>query len=1357
MRSVEPPSRHRANRWLTAGAGLALLAGLVTPAAASASTGPPSAAGPAPATAVPSTAAPSTAAPSAPGVVPDGEPITLITGDVVSTDGGAVTVTAAKRRDGREPNFAISSPPEKDPAKRRILVVPDDAAPLIASGAVDEGLFDITRLRAAGYGTKAAPIQVISTFAKSVAKSNLRGQADQLRGADVVRPLASVHGTALSVPVAQASSFWQDLRSGVATTPARTLNRGVTRLVLDRPVKALLDRSVPQVHAPEAWAAGFDGTGVKVAVLDTGIDADHPELAGQVIDSKSFVAGQTVADGHGHGTHVASTIAGTGAGRNGQYKGVAPGAKLLVGKVLSDQGNGSDSEVIAGIEWAAAQGARVISMSLGGPAPASEAQDLLSQTVDQLSASGTLFVIAAGNSGPDQSTIGSPGVAASALTVAAVDDEDQAADFSSRGPLPQTYQRVLKPDLAAPGVDIAAARAGGTTMGTPIDDLYTRASGTSMATPHVAGAAAILAQRHPDWTGAQLKDALVSTTDETDGNPFVRGTGRLNVATAIQATVTTRGSLDLGRSVETAAAPITKTLTYANSGTVPVELTLTAELKQAGGAAIPDGVLTAPTKVTVPAGGQYDAAFTLDIGKLAVGQYAGSLVATDAAGHQVRTSIGHVRAYETMKLLPMITGRNGEKCTPDASIQSCSYTGVTAMNLDDPTLSVSVRDASEPLLVKPGRYSVSANVHFTANGTTNVAVLTVPELVVAKNLGGFQMVNLSVAKAKQVKVSTERPQHLYGGTQLYQRQSGEYYYLNGWITGYNESGLWSIPAGQVTTGSMLLTTQLELGAVPVQGKTTGTDSLALHPRYTTHSAAEPKFAATVKNAPLVDVGPTLEPEEAAKLRGAIALAMPPFNVYTGQYAPDLEEEQEAALAAAGAIGVLVWNPDLAYRVPYAGGSFESRKLPVAGLPWEEGDELSRRSKAGPVGVNLTSVTQTPYQYSLKFYERDSIGSLQYSVKDSQLAQLPQEYHTNGAVQEYQWRYTLGKWGQAGELPDTAGSALLTLAPSVLQIAPAKLTLLVGPLQPGQTWTRWNRTDHTWPPATGEDSSFWTQGYRSSTLKPGTNPVEASFDGPQVPGAAVDHPLVNRLCSTCRQGDTLLVRPTLTLADPAALTDPDAGILPGTYQDGTLPFAAWLDPRDSLKLYAGSNELPMYQTSSLRYGLFDVPSTPATLKLVYERDGSDRPEFMRYGRAIRTEWTFTTRRATTDTTAGTSCPKLTPAPAGACGVQPLLQVRVKAALNQRNQAPRAGSVVDLTAYHESSTVTEKPLTSLTAWYSFDDGTTWKAAKVTGQGNARKASIPRAPAGATAVSLRIDAVDRAGSRVYHELPRAFGLTG
>jgi subtilisin family serine protease len=159
----------------------------------------------------------------------------------------------------------------------------------------------------------------------------------------------------------------------------------VTKVWLDGKVHADLAESTAQIGAPSAWAAGLNGAGVKVAVLDTGADLNHPDLADRVSESVSFVPGEDASDGHGHGTHTLSTVGGSGAASGGLEKGVAPGANLIVGKVLGNDGSGDDPWVIAGMEWAAAQGAKVISMSLGGSDP-SDGTDPMSVALDRLSA-----------------------------------------------------------------------------------------------------------------------------------------------------------------------------------------------------------------------------------------------------------------------------------------------------------------------------------------------------------------------------------------------------------------------------------------------------------------------------------------------------------------------------------------------------------------------------------------------------------------------------------------------------------------------------------------------------------------------------------------------------------------------------------------------------------------------------------------------------------------------------------------------------------------------------------------------------------------------------------------------------------
>ena len=347
---------------------------------------------------------------------------------------------------------------------------------------------------------------------------------------------------------------------------------------LDGKRRTTLDRSAAQIGAPAAWDAGFTGTGVTVAVLDSGVDQTHPDLARREIAEQDFSAAPDNVDRAGHGTHVASIVAGNGA----KYRGVADGVSILDGKVLDDSGYGTDSGIIAGMEWAARQGADIANMSLG--APDTPEIDPVEQAVESLSARyGILFVVAAGNSGAG-GTIGSPGSAPSALTVGAVDRENGLADFSSRGPV--GGDGPIKPDVTAPGVDIVAARHAEGTFGDPAEDGYTAASGTSMAAPHVAGAAALLAQRHPDWTGAQRRSTLTGSAAPTPGlNAFDQGAGRIDVTRAPDQTVVSEpvtvsfGTLAWPRDDD---VPVDKDITYRNLGATDVTLTLAVETSAPG-------------------------------------------------------------------------------------------------------------------------------------------------------------------------------------------------------------------------------------------------------------------------------------------------------------------------------------------------------------------------------------------------------------------------------------------------------------------------------------------------------------------------------------------------------------------------------------------------------------------------------------------------------------------------------------------------------------------------------------------------------------------------------------------------------
>lgn len=290
---------------------------------------------------------------------------------------------------------------------------------------------------------------------------------------------------------------------------------------LDEEIHTCIDRSLPAISVPAVWDAGFRGAGIKIAIVDTGIDRTHPDFAGRIVDGASFVSGD-YQDDNGHGTHVASTCAGSGAARQGTYTGVAPEARLYAAKVLDQGGSGSMSGVMAGVEWAVDRGVHVINLSLGGSG-SSDGLDALSLTCNAAVAQGVVVCVAAGNEGPMARTIGSPGAAADVITIGATDRRDRVASFSSRGP---TRDGRTKPDLCFPGVDIVAARAAGTTMGSPLGDFYTASSGTSMATPHASGLAALLLQAQPGVSPAQVKAAMMETALDIGADSNAQGAGR---------------------------------------------------------------------------------------------------------------------------------------------------------------------------------------------------------------------------------------------------------------------------------------------------------------------------------------------------------------------------------------------------------------------------------------------------------------------------------------------------------------------------------------------------------------------------------------------------------------------------------------------------------------------------------------------------------------------------------------------------------------------------------------------------------------------------------------------------------------
>jgi subtilisin family serine protease len=449
------------------------------------------------------------------------------------------------------------------------------------------------------------------------------------------------------------------------------------------------------------------------------------------------VPGEEVVDRNGHGTHVASTIAGSGAASQGVNKGVAPGAGLIVGKVLDDGGSGADSGIIEAMEWAKAEGADVVSMSLGTSIP-DDGSNPMSQAVDALSADGgPLFVIAAGNSYAAGS-IGSPGSAEKALTIAAVDKRDRRADFSSMGPLVSSYG--LKPDLSAPGVGINAAAS----QSVPgVSGMYSTKSGTSMATPHVAGAAAILKQRHPDWSGQRIKDALMSSSKKLDAyTPYEQGIGRLDVKAAVDSTIEATGSVAVASYAwpHSASDPVAqRTITYRNTGATDVTLDLVTDTDA-------DAYTLSTKQLTVPAGSTAEAVLSLDPSKVANDtQFSGQVIAKDAAGTVVaHTGFALNKEQELYDLTLRLRDRDGKPMNGRVVIGA----------LGDPNLGVVQVSGETTLRLPPGNYTAWSSVAIAGDRPDSkaVAFLAAPETILDKTT----TVTLDASKARKVSVRTPK-------------------------------------------------------------------------------------------------------------------------------------------------------------------------------------------------------------------------------------------------------------------------------------------------------------------------------------------------------------------------------------------------------------------------------------------------------------------------------------------------------------------------------------------------------------------------------------------------------------------------
>lgn len=333
--------------------------------------------------------------------------------------------------------------------------------------------------------------------------------ANQLRTFAQHQNVAAIHANHM---------FWLELPRVSGSGDAQETTYGMKKL------------GIPELRAkfPE-----LIGTGVTVGILDTGIDANHEELKGKVINWKDVISDKKAPyDDNGHGTHVAGTISGNSG------IGAAPGVKLIIGKVFSSQGSASTDGILKAMQWIADPDGNpdtkdfpvLVSNSWGGGGPSKNknpTDEAFCQAVDSWLKLGIAPIFANGNSGPGAQTVGLPAGCPGTIAVGATDANDAIASFSSRGNAVWKSVTLQKPMVSAPGVDVLSAKAGGG---------YVKFSGTSMATPHVSGAAALLYQVNPKMTVEQLASILVKGSKDLgkQGADPDFGEGRISVYDSVE-------------------------------------------------------------------------------------------------------------------------------------------------------------------------------------------------------------------------------------------------------------------------------------------------------------------------------------------------------------------------------------------------------------------------------------------------------------------------------------------------------------------------------------------------------------------------------------------------------------------------------------------------------------------------------------------------------------------------------------------------------------------------------------------------------------------------------------------------------
>ncbi|MFD3513774.1 S8 family serine peptidase [Streptomyces sp. NPDC058657] len=1241
----------------------------------------PTAAAPAPAN--PAAAErPLTGSAKARGTQPRTVVVTLVTGDRVQVSQGGPGPDAAAalpREDGTLPLIQTRTSSTGKGGRPDLYVFPEAASKALATGRVDRELFNVSGLIRQGYddaSTKSLPLIAVYDTSVNVARALPPTPRAATRGP----VLDAVGGLALKADKAKAADFWAD----VTTTRSRAA-AGLSKLWLDRKVTAHLDRSTKQVNAPSAWAAGIDGRGTKVAVLDTGADAEHPDLKGRIAAAHNFTDSAGTGDAQGHGTHTGSTVGGSGAASGGKNKGVAPGTQLLNGKVLNDSGSGAASWIIAGMQWAVDQRADVVSMSLGSQEP-TDCTDPMSTAAEELSKSTrTLFVVAAGNLGPRLNSVSSPGCAPGVLTVGAVDRDDTTAQFSSRGPTVGVH--TLKPEIAAPGVAISAAAAGGRGV-----HAYRSMSGTSMATPHVAGAAALVRQAHPDWTAQQVKAALVSSAEQVPGDVRETGGGRLDVKAALDADVTGAPAVQGGTFPwpQHSSDRTTVDLPYTNTSGTAVTLDLKVQqLTGNDGSRLRSRIATlGKNRVTVPAGTTVKVPLTLDpaarIERAQYGDVTGRVLATAAGSRTVSTPFSLYVQPETVTLRVKVIDREGR---PADGVSTLDVIGTDDEQGESRPNNGSAEQRYE---VRPGSYFLSAYVGTrdpddgTGRAYRSLSYLAHPQLELKKDT----TVVLDARKAHKLSVRTDRPSETRSTTLAFERSWKDTWRHSGTLSaGRGVADYYADVQGRAAEG------EFEFGSywrayAPLLSRFQVTGGPALHASVGPVGSVNLDGRGT---APLADAGRGTPAElKAAGVKGSIALVE----------APDSETSLGAVAQAAraeGAVAVLAHRPSAGTWYPSAG--FGSGALPLLAVPAAEAKDLKARLARGKVTVDWQATARSPYVYNLGFQEAGPVKSPRtYGMSDRRLASVQSGYRAMGVP---------------GDFVDSVSA----LRPSGSRVV---ISALVDPVPvPGTRTELYPADGSAWGRYVGSSFPFGELMVSPDRkFRAGQRLTENWYGGviaPTAPRDTQDKPVL----VAERQGNWIGF-------DAAMWGDREHWAVPGSFGDiGSLVLT-----RDG----------EVVGESSWPKGAFEVPADRAAYELTQRitKIGSPARDWKR-STGVTTSWRFTSQLD--ESAASTPLPILFPGYA-------LPEDGLK------TLPAKDGQQITLSlsghAGHTPGAIREARLS-----YSYDEGRTWQDASTEAAGSSWTATVDHAGATGRQVTLKTELTDSRGNSVTQLVTRAYDV--